>query len=62
MPFDSSGGLYPRTGGHELRRLAVGGAAATESASVLTLATQVISTIALARLLTPAGFGVVTTL
>jgi O-antigen/teichoic acid export membrane protein len=29
---------------------------------VLTLATQVISTIALARLLTPAGFGVVTTL
>lgn len=58
-PFDTSGAFYPRTGGHELRRLAVRGAAATVSASGLALAAQVISTVVLARLLTPADFGVV---
>ncbi len=43
-----------------MRRLAVRGAAATVSASGLALAAQVISTVMLARLLTPADFGVVT--
>ena len=46
--------------GSELRRLAVRGAAATVSASALSLAAQVVSTVILARLLTPADFGVVT--
>ena len=43
-----------------MRRLAVRGAAASVSASGLSLAAQVISTVILARLLTPADFGVVT--
>jgi PST family polysaccharide transporter len=43
-----------------LRRLAVRGAAATVSAQALALAAQVISTVILARVLTPADFGVVT--
>ena len=60
IPFDSSGAFRPKTPGHELRRLAVRGATATVSASGLSLAVQVISTVVLARLLTPADFGVVT--
>lgn len=60
IPFDASGGFRPLTRDHELRRRAVQGAAATVSASGLALAAQVISTIMLARLLTPADFGVVT--
>ena len=59
-PFDASGVFHPIAGGNELRRLAVRGAAATVSASGLGLAAQVISTVILARLLTPADFGVVT--
>jgi PST family polysaccharide transporter len=58
-PFDSSGAFHPKAGGHEIRRLAIRGAAATLSASGLGLAAQVISTVILARLLTPADFGVV---
>ncbi|MGD0445073.1 MAG: lipopolysaccharide biosynthesis protein [Edaphobacter sp.] len=60
IPFDASGAFRPRAGSHELRRLAIRGAAATVSASGLALAAQVISTVILARLLTPADFGVVT--
>ncbi len=60
IPFDASGAFYPGNGGHQLRRLAVRGAAATVSASALALGVQVISTVILARLLTPADFGVVT--
>lgn len=60
IPFDTSGNFRPRAGSHELRRLAVRGAAASVTASGLALATQVISTVILARLLTPADFGVVT--
>jgi len=59
IPFDDSGAFRPRAGSHELRRLAVRGAAATVSASGLALAAQLASTVILARLLTPADFGVV---
>lgn len=60
IPFDASGAFCPENGGHELRRLAVRGAAATVSASALALGAQVVSTVILARLLMPADFGVVT--
>ncbi len=60
IPFDASGAFCPSAGSHDLRRLAVRGAAATISASILSLAAQVVSTVILARLLTPADFGVVT--
>jgi PST family polysaccharide transporter len=60
IPFDASGAFHAGNGGHELRRLAVRGAAATVSASALALVAQVISTVILARMLTPADFGVVT--
>jgi polysaccharide transporter, PST family len=60
IPFDASGAFHPGNGGHELRRLAVRGAAATISASALGLGAQLISTVILARLLTPVDFGVVT--
>jgi PST family polysaccharide transporter len=59
IPFDANGVFRPRTGSHEIRRLAIRGAAVTLSASGLALAAQVISTVILARLLTPADFGVV---
>ena len=59
-PFDTSGAFRPSDKGVELRRLAVRGAAATLSAAGLSLAAQVVSTVILARLLTPADFGVVT--
>src|SRR5258707_1136487 len=59
IPFDATGAFHPGNRGHELRRLAVRGAAATVSASALALGAQVISTVILARLLTPADFGVV---
>lgn len=60
IPFDTNGAFRPRAESHELRRLAVRSAAATVSASALSLVAQVISTVILARLLTPADFGVVT--
>ena len=59
IPFDSSGAFCPRTGSRELRRLAVRGAATTISASAVAISAQVVSTVILARLLTPADFGVV---
>jgi PST family polysaccharide transporter len=58
-PFDASGAFRPIAEGNELRRLAVRGAAATVSAQGLMLAVQVVSTVVLARLLTPGDFGVV---
>ena len=59
-PFDASGAFHPVAEGSELRRLAVRGAAATMSAQALSLALRLVPTVALARLLTPADFGVVT--
>jgi len=59
IPFDDRGTFRPRAGSHELRRLAVRGAAASVSASGLGLSVQVVGTVVLARLLTPADFGVV---
>jgi PST family polysaccharide transporter len=60
IPFDASGAFRPLAGGNDLRRLAVRSAAVTVSTSGLALAAQVISTVILARLLTPADFGAVT--
>jgi O-antigen/teichoic acid export membrane protein len=60
IPFDASGSFHPMAESSELRRIAVRGAGATVSASGLNLALQTIGTIILARLLTPADFGVVT--
>jgi PST family polysaccharide transporter len=60
IPFDATGAFQPVAEGPELRRLAVKGAAATVSAGALALAAQFVSTVILARLLTPADFGVVT--
>lgn len=60
IPFDTNGDFRPRAGAHELRRLAVRGAAASVTASGLALIAQVVSTVILARLLMPADFGVVT--
>jgi PST family polysaccharide transporter len=59
IPFDASGAFHPVAEGSELRRLAVRGAAATVSAAALSLALRVVPTVILARLLTPADFGVV---
>lgn len=60
IPFDSSGAFRPTVESHDLRHFAIRGAAASISASGLSLATQVIGTVILARLLAPADFGVVT--
>jgi PST family polysaccharide transporter len=60
IPFDASGAFHPVAEGSELRRLAIRGAAATLSAAGLSLLLQVVGTVILARLLTPADFGVVT--
>ena len=60
IPFDATGAFRPVAAGSELRRLAVRGAAATLSAAALSLALRVVPTVVLARLLTPADFGVVT--
>jgi len=60
IPFDASGAFHPIAVGSELRGLAVRGAAATVSAAGLSLLLQVAGTVILARLLTPADFGVVT--
>jgi O-antigen/teichoic acid export membrane protein len=58
-PFDINGDFHPVAGGGELRRLAVRGAGATVLSSAGALAVQMIATVVLARLLTPADFGVV---
>jgi O-antigen/teichoic acid export membrane protein len=59
IPFDASGAFRPVAEGIELRRLAVRGATATLSAAAVLLALRVVPTVVLARLLTPADFGVV---
>src|SRR5215469_12579768 len=58
-PFDASGAFRPISEGRELRRLAIRGGAATISAAAVALAVQVVSTVILARLLTPTDFGLV---
>jgi len=60
IQFGASGAGPPNAVGSELRRLAIRGAAATVSASGIGLLVQVVGTVVLARLLTPADFGVVT--
>jgi PST family polysaccharide transporter len=57
-PFDANGAFRPAADG--VRRLAVRGAAVTVLFSVLGLGIQIISTVVLARLLTPKDFGLVT--
>jgi PST family polysaccharide transporter len=57
-PFDVNGAFRPPE--HAVRELAIRGAGATLFSSGLTLVVQVISTVILARLLTPADFGLVT--
>ena len=61
-PFNTDGSLPSpfKNGAGELRRLTVRGAGATLAAGVLTLSTQIIATMILARLLTPTDFGLVT--
>lgn len=59
IPFDANGVFHPRAGNHELKRLAIRGAAVTISASALALVAQIVSTVFLARLLAPADFGLV---
>ena len=59
-PFDAHGDFQPSADGvGELRRLAVRGAGVTVLSQGVLLAVQVIATVVLARLLTPADFGVV---
>jgi PST family polysaccharide transporter len=60
IPFDASGAFRPLSKGGEVRRLAVRAVATTLSAAALSLALRVVGTVLLARLLTPADFGVVT--
>jgi len=59
IPFDASGAFHPVAEHGELRHLAIRGAAATVSAQGVGLAIQIVGTILLARLLTPADFGIV---
>src|ERR1017187_4452199 len=61
-PFNTDGSLPSpfKNGAGELRRLTVRGAGATLAAGVMTLSTQIIATMILARLLTPPDFGLVT--
>ena len=60
IPFDASGAFHPVAEGGGLRRVAVRSAAAALSGAALSLGLRVVGTVALARLLTPADFGVVT--
>jgi O-antigen/teichoic acid export membrane protein len=60
IPFGANGAFHPVEAGGELRRVAVRSAAAALSAATLSLGLRVVSTVTLARLLTPADFGVVT--
>jgi PST family polysaccharide transporter len=59
-PFDASGAFHPTAKGGELRNLAVRGVGATVLSGGFGLAIQIISTMVLARLLTPRDFGLVT--
>ena len=57
-PFNPKGDLRSPT--DDLRRSAVRGAGATVFSAAVSLALQIVATAVLARLLTPADFGVVT--
>jgi len=60
-PFDANGAFGPSADvGTELRRLAVRGAGVTLFSQGVLFAIQMIATVVLARLLTPADFGLVT--
>ena len=59
-PFDAAGNFCSITTGSGLRRAAVRGAGATILASGTSLLVQIGATVILARLLTPADFGIVT--
>ncbi|PYV75763.1 MAG: hypothetical protein DMG96_16195 [Acidobacteria bacterium] len=59
-PFDQSGAFRPTAAEVSVRRLAVRGAGVTVLSSIVGLPIQMIATVVLARLLTPADFGVVT--
>jgi O-antigen/teichoic acid export membrane protein len=59
-PFDSNGNFHPTGEDGGLRRRAVRGAGVTVLSQGVVFAIQLIATIVLARLLTPADFGVVT--
>lgn len=59
-PFDASGVFQPTGEGGGLRRLAVRGASLTVLSQGVVFAIQTVATFVLARLLTPADFGVVT--
>ena len=59
-PFDESGAFRPTADDDGLRRLAVRGAGVTVLSQSLGFAIQMIATVILARLLTPADFGLVT--
>ena len=59
-PFDANGEFRPTGVTGELRRRAVRGAGVTVLSQGLVFAVQLVATVVLARLLTPADFGVVT--
>jgi PST family polysaccharide transporter len=59
-PFDARGAFHPLADVSDVRRLAVRGAGATLSGAALSLVLRAAGTVILARLLTPADFGVVT--
>lgn len=59
-PFDESGAFVRAGKDQEIRRLAVKGVGATTLAQAFGLAIQILSILILARLLTPADFGIVT--
>jgi O-antigen/teichoic acid export membrane protein len=59
-PFDSNGDFHPIAERHGLRRAAVRGAGLAISASGISFVLQMSATVVLARLLTPADFGIVT--
>lgn len=58
IPFDAGGAFHPTIPG-QLRSHAVRGAAATLSGAALSLGLRVVGTVILARLLSPADFGVI---
>jgi PST family polysaccharide transporter len=59
-PFDSRGNFHPTVKEGEVAKLAVRGAGVTIFSGGFALALQIVVTVILARLLTPADFGVVT--
>jgi PST family polysaccharide transporter len=59
-PFDSDGNFHPIAAGDGLRRAAVRGAGVSIAGSAGNFAVQIGSVMILARLLTPADFGIVT--